>query len=450
MDNNDGRIVHSSSQIVFLLSNNMISINFTNSYRYHYLLKQFVAVLLAIFLTKVLSLREIGEVELIFFYGYLFFYFWTQGFSQEALRSVGGKNSSESDIFQFYLVLISCGLVILLISVFSSLPLFQEVNITSLRYFFGFLCLMSILEVLPLVFYKNEKFKLYIGITSVTYGSYLLIFAGLFWYFGFSDEVFKWIFIYGLIVHGILFLYVKKHFVFKFSLISFRSKFKSGVPFSLYALLGAFAMIFDAWLIQYHYQDAELFAVYRYGARELPLLGMLIFSTSNSIIPSISSDLLKGVNLIRKETTRLIKLYLPIVCLLMLISPFVFPLIFTPDFKQSSIIFNTYILIMISRLMFSHTILLGKGDHRTLLNVSLLELVINVLLSILFMQYWGVLGIVYATVIAFIFEKLIYTIIVKKRYNQSFAKYTNTKWFFIFSMASILSYMLSIFIYDKV
>jgi O-antigen/teichoic acid export membrane protein len=263
-------------------------------------------------------------------------------------------------------------------------------------------------------------------------------------------EVFKWIFVYGLGVHILLLVYLKKYFKFRLSFLQIKHTFKGGIPLSLYALLGAFAMIFDAWLIQYYYHDTELFAIYRYGAREIPLLAMFIFATSNSLIPEVSKNIINGVDLIRKETTKLIKFYMPIIGLTMLVSPIFFPIIFSPEFKQSSIIFNTYILMMISRIMFSHTILLGKAEHKTLLRVSFLELILNILLSIILIQFWGVLGVVYATVIAFFVEKLLYSVIVKIKYKQSFWNYTDQKWFIVFCLVSFLSYLISLSIYEKI
>jgi prolipoprotein diacylglyceryltransferase len=121
----------------------MISINFTNAYRYHFLLKQLVAILLAILLSKILNLGEIGKVELIFFFGYLFFHFWTQGFSQDALKRSGEKEYSGPEIFHFYLILLSLGLFVLLISSIGIIPFFQDIDLKSLRFFFGYLSVMS-------------------------------------------------------------------------------------------------------------------------------------------------------------------------------------------------------------------------------------------------------------------------------------------------------------------
>ena len=64
-------------------------------------------------------------------------------------------------------------------------------------------------------------------------------------------------------------------------------------------------------------------------------------------------------------------------------------------------------MLIVSRLVFPQTILIGLQKNKAIMVASFLEIILNVAFSILFMQFWGLAGVAYGTVCAYAFEKLI-------------------------------------------
>ena len=65
---------------------------------------------------------------------------------------------------------------------------------------------------------------------------------------------------------------------------------------------------------------------------------------------------------------------------------------------------------------------------------SFLEIVVNVGLSLWFVQLWGLPGVAYGTVCAYLFEKLFLMIFVKKNFNIHLSEYLNVKQHLVYSL----------------
>lgn len=121
--------------------------------------------------------------------------------------------------------------------------------------------------------------------------------------------------------------------------------------------------------------------------------------------------------------SRLMHFLFPLTAVLLLISHPVFPIVFNPAFKESATIFNIYLLLIISRLLMPQTILNGLMHTRHIFLASALELLVNVLLSLLFVQVWGIAGIAFATFFAYLFEKIYLVTVVKKKLHIPLSEY---------------------------
>jgi O-antigen/teichoic acid export membrane protein len=93
-------------------------------------------------------------------------------------------------------------------------------------------------------------------------------------------------------------------------------------------------------------------------------------------------------------------LFFPISIGFMLVSEWMYPLLFNADFADSAAVFNVYLLLVVSRLVFPQTLLIGLKKAKTIMLVAGLELSVNFGLSILFVHQFGLVGIAFATVIA--------------------------------------------------
>lgn len=175
----------------------------------------------------------------------------------------------------------------------------------------------------------------------------------------------------------------------------------------IYGLLAVAAPLFDSWLVQWWYPDPETFAVFRYGAREFPLAATLAAALSAAMIPVCSSDLKSGAAELKMRVKRLQWLLYPIVIVLLFSSEPLFQFFFSEAFRPSAEIFNTYLLLTISQLFIVQPLVIGIGREKWLVKAAIIELMLNVIFSVLLGHYLGLQGIAAATVIAFMAEKLI-------------------------------------------
>ena len=118
----------------------------------------------------------------------------------------------------------------------------------------------------------------------------------------------------------------------------------------------------------------------------------------------------------------------------MLVSHWAFPVVFNASFAESSTIFNIYLLLIVSRLLFPQTILIGLQKNRLILGVSFLEIVVNVTLSLWFVQFWGIAGVAFGTVCAYIFEKVVLMVLVRKTCGFRISEYLNVKQQLLYSL----------------
>ncbi|MDA3819980.1 MAG: polysaccharide biosynthesis C-terminal domain-containing protein [Candidatus Delongbacteria bacterium] len=192
----------------------------------------------------------------------------------------------------------------------------------------------------------------------------------------------------------------------RFDLIKKHLHLASPLIFSIF--LSGSASYFDGFLVSYHFDEAR-FAIFRYGARELPFVVLLANAFSNAMIPEFST---KGTQLaafesMRKKSKKLMTVLFPLSILFLLTSKWLYPVVFNPDFLPSAAVFNVYLLLILSRLLFPQTLLIGWQKTRAIMVSSLIELTINVGLSVWFIQTMGIVGVAYATVIAYMVQKII-------------------------------------------
>src|SRR5690606_1428175 len=194
---------------------------------------------------------------------------------------------------------------------------------------------------------------------------------------------------------------------FSFSLVSLHWKaaltrkvlpfIKGAFPFIFISLAGYGMEMLDGFLVIHFFEDST-FPLYKYGARELPLSALLMSSLSVAMIPFLHR--VNALAELKKRATRYMHVLFPLTILLIWTSSFLFTVIYGSGFTISAHIFNVYLLILGSRLLMPHSVLLSKGKEKTVLLSGIIELGVNLVLSLLFYHFWGLVGLVMATVAA--------------------------------------------------
>ncbi len=189
-------------------------------------------------------------------------------------------------------------------------------------------------------------------------------------------------------------------------------------PLILHALFSGLTDYVDGWLIKSFFDDAA-FAVYRYGARELPLNTILVSAVVSGLI-LYKSDI---GSTMKQEIKKLLWLLTPILALLILLSPWLFQFFYSADYKMSALYFNLYALLIISHILFVQVFFYRADDRWLLSIISLAEVICNVGLSLVLMRSLGILGIPIATLIVDSLFRIGLIVLVRQRYSQSPGNY---------------------------
>jgi O-antigen/teichoic acid export membrane protein len=243
------------------------------------------------------------------------------------------------------------------------------------------------------------------------------------------------------IVEQIILVYLVARFgEVKISISYIKTFILAALPLTIYAGSGMLAQVFDAWLVNYQYGSLSVFAIFKYGARELPGAIALASAFSATMIVSYASKGITGLTRIKEGSRRFMHVFFPISIALMLSSKVLFSLLYNVSFVESAMVFNTYLLIMVSRLLFPQAILIGMNKHSDVFIISLIELAVNIVLSLILIRYFGLVGVALGTALAFWLEKSIMISRLSIKYNIPVFDYAPTKVLLIYSILLVASY----------
>jgi O-antigen/teichoic acid export membrane protein len=413
------------------------------------IVRQVAVILGSILLAKsVLSVTEIGKFESLLYLGQIISVFWVNGLNQAFLSifpkvGVKQRNTFVSTVFILFLVTSLAFSLILVLARKILLPFLIETNYIDGLYWYALYSFANVPAVLiPSILLLRDNAKEMIRFTVLYFIGYVSVFIINLWLQGnlihllimLNVFAFLMLFISGRISLHRDSLFISKKWMKRLLLI--------GSPLIGYSILAGLAPLFDNWLVQRLYEDKAMFAIYRYGAREFPLTMTLAIGLGTSMIPAISHDLTVGLRQLKKRALRLYPVIFICAGLLIVSSKVLFPVIFNESFEASAPIFNIYLLIIISRMIFSHSILLGMNQTRILLYISLIELLINVVCSLLLGLKFGLIGIAAGTFIAFAAEKIIQAVYLKQKHQIRFGEYTPVRHFVLYSLALIVLFVI--------
>lgn len=401
------------------------------SFQLHQVLKQITSFLFAVILAKSeVGLNFIGVYESFLWIGFGTTIFLISGLSESFLTK------SEINLYQFYIPSLLISLIIFLTLFF--LP----VDIPFWKLFISIISINFPTFLIELIWLKKENGKsilIYSFITSLIQIGIALIPYFLKWN---PSTIFYALFIFSGLKHLFLFLFLKSNFEFQFKFSIGWKWIINSLPLIFYSLLGSMHIILDGFLVNYFYPDnPEKFAIFRYGSKELPFSVALTASLGLAILPWLKKDLLSGLEKIRKKCSTLSHLLFPISILLVFFGKEFFKWIFNPEFIDSAIIFQIYLLLLIPRIITNKPILINKNDHGFILKIALWEIIINFLSSIVLGYFWGLTGIAFGTLIAYSFEKIAFVLRLRSKFGVSFSSYTPTNLFFMYSFLLITAFI---------
>ncbi|HVN57864.1 MAG TPA: polysaccharide biosynthesis C-terminal domain-containing protein [Bacteroidales bacterium] len=422
------------------------------------LLKFAVFFIVSIVFTKShLKKVDIGNWEMFLFVSSLLSFFWVTGIIQSLLplyhrnktyRSVGESTKGKSpEIFNAFLLLTFFSLLVFVIgqSIKGSVSIFNfkgDVPFINLLLWYILLsnpvCLIEYIYLLNNRSYRIFQYGLYTFLAQLVLVIVpVLAGRGILWSF------------YGLLIVTLarwvwLIILLRRYTEMKVSYEFMKEHLYLGIPLILTSLISGSAQYTDGIIISAFYNNPETFAHFRYGAKEFPLVLLLANGLSNAMLPEFSTRLRMRESLakIRAKSERLMHMLFPASMVMMLFTRWIFPRIFTPEYVRSADIFLIYLLLIIPRLVFPQTIVIGRKRTRVTLFAAILELSLNIPLSLYLIRDYGTVGVALATLIVYIIEKifLIAYVWVKMKIRPS--EYIPLKIYSVYSAMIIVLFVL--------
>ncbi|MCC6721112.1 MAG: hypothetical protein IT243_02850 [Bacteroidia bacterium] len=406
------------------------------------LLKTLSIVVVSIILAKTVKNQSyIAKWETLMLFSGSFTFFYVSGLGYTLLSFIK-KYPPEKYISIFknaFFLLFSFGLFSCLAIVLTEI--FSNASQTSFLYILLFCIYVlgnvcsSVLEYYFLIF-KQYKILIWWGIfnfIAFVLSPCIIIFRD-FYYAIFALSIL------GVLKFVFIFFIIKKPFDFG-KLEFIKPLLKFNIPVILSLLLGTGYIYIANFIAKASVNDSD-FNLFRYGSREFPVF-MVLANSYSIVLGSIASSNNNTSDFwvrISKNHRRLLFQLFPLAIILMIFSPFIFKILFSDSFVSSSIIFNILLLTLIARVVFPQSLLLGYGISKYSFWASLVEFVSGTILSLIFVKQFGISGIAWSITIAYFIEKIILIIFCYK-IKIPFHKSINLKWFLIFTVLLIISFI---------
>jgi O-antigen/teichoic acid export membrane protein len=404
-------------------------------------------IIISILLAKsYLTISDIGKYESFLFYTSALSFFWITGISQVVLSLFNQDSAKNKLVFNAFIYMLALGLIIFFFmavgNFYSKTSIFKGLGKTDIYLLSTFIIIYPPGFLVEYTLFLNNRFEQLIKYGLISSISLIVvIFIPLYLKVNINYCIYGLFAIAsGKIIFLLIFLKNPTSFIIDFD--SIRQLFKSSIPLAVNALVAGASAYIDGYIVS-RTSDSTSFAIFRYGAREFPIFLLISSSFDTRMIPEFSrkENLEEIFSLIKKKSGQYIRYLFPFAIFLLSISQFVFQFIFNKNFYESYIVFDIYLLLVISRFIFPNTIMIGLQKNRILLIIGILELVINIVFSLIFVYFFGYLGVAYGTVLAYLSEKIMLMVYLKSTLKIQISQYVPLNELIMFSVLMILSFL---------
>ncbi len=215
----------------------------------------------------------------------------------------------------------------------------------------------------------------------------------------------------------------------------------ASTPLALNSFTGNLIGLFDGWLVGNWFANPVIFAIFRYGSREFPWASALSTALGTATVPDIAADQVLGISTLKQRSTRLLHAVMPPSILLMLLTPTLFPIVFSHAFIEAAPLFQIYLLVTLSRVLLPNSILIGIGQSKVIFWTGIGELGVKIITGFLMLHWWGLAGVGWSVVVSFWFEKLVLAGYLWRNMGIPPDKWLNWRLYIGYSLLLTLAYL---------
>ncbi|NQT04252.1 MAG: oligosaccharide flippase family protein [Planctomycetes bacterium] len=195
------------------------------------------------------------------------------------------------------------------------------------------------------------------------------------------------------------------------------SQLKYAVPLGLAGIIGTISLSLDKMIVS-SMCSPEQFAVYVNGAIEIPLIGVLTGSVIAVLVPDFvrmyKADQYQELRALwHRAMVRCLAILLPAMGFILVMAPEIMRVLFSAKYENSAYPFRIYALMLPIRSTSFGAVLMATNHTRTITIGSLLGLIANGVLSVLFVYFIGPIGAAWATVLSVFGLALFYSYIIR-------------------------------------
>lgn len=426
------------------------------------LMRPLTFLIVSIVFTKMLTVDQVGQFEMFMFMGGALTFYWVTGIIQSLLtlynenrtyhKSGDNGTAKSPEIFNAFILL-----SIFSIFMFASGHILKNHfsvfhnsgNVPYLNLLLLYVLLSSPVCLIEYIYLLNNRSYRIFQYGLITFSAQLvLIILPVV-----SGKNFLWS-IWGLLVITSvrwiwLLILLRRYSEMKISFRFMKEHLYLGLPLIATTLISGSAQYVDGTIISAHFKDEATFAIFRFGAKEFQLVIMLATGLSTALLSEFSTreKMKDSLIILKAKSKRLMHFLFPASMIAMLSANWIYPRMFAPEYARSADIFMVYLLLVIPRLVFPQTIVVGRKRTNIALITAIIAQLINIPLSLALIPPYGIVGVALATFMVYTLEKAFLVIYVKVRMRIKPADYIPVK---IFAMYSVIITILFILIDHRI
>lgn len=402
-----------------------------------------------------LTKEEIGDFELMMLLASALSFFWVTGIIQSFLPLYNNNHifqkrtdfrEKSPEIFNTFLLLafFSSGFALLIYLLRNNIYVYKDLR--AVPHVIPLIIYFILSNITPLVEYiyyvRNRPYQIVNYVFWTSAAQVFLVCGAVILRLGIDMAI--WALIAVNVVKFIwLLVLLERYAQFKYSFSYMRTHLKLGMPLVLSCLLSGSSQYIDGFIASWT-SLPDNFARFRYGAKELPFASSLANGLGNGMLTEFASPekMRRAMYDLKTKSLKMMHYLFPITIVILLFSKWIYGHLFNEYFIRSADVFMVYSLMIVSRFLFPHTILIGLKKTRIVFWASVLEIVLNIIVSILLIPKYGIVGIALGTAIIHVLEKVF--LIAYNYYVLHIPPkaYIPIRWYFFYSILLGVAFIL--------